>query len=389
MAKWSADRDRQRVAGGIAAVAPHVILRGLHAGRRLRALHGSLVMEHMTERSADRDRQRIADSIAVVALHIIPRGSRAGRRLCALRGSLVMERMTERSERVAIGAAAAGAGVFHPAGLRAGRRLTGGLRIRMHMGRLQQRGVPQAAALSAIKRQRRLAAAYAAEILLIRAELKAARHVACVLNDNMAVLPADEPAGVAAAAVHSGIELIAVRAAGQINRRHRAAEPDGVLLGPGHACDLHGICTGDAGDIAVRAHGNAGIRKRYGGSGAAELRTVNGAVAAQGMVTAAQDICPAPVIGIRRDRGERRRPPIRCGKILIERVERCFSARDIISFTGTEHLRAHDRCFDRLGRPADEVIVLRVGRGRTRRPRERDGIADITGNVRLRHAVRH
>ena len=346
-------------------------------------------MERMTERITSHDRQRLTNSIAAVALHKILRGLGAGRRLRAHGGSLVTERMTERIERVAVGAAAGGAGIFHPAGLRAGRRLTGGLHILMHMGRLQQRGVPQAAVFAAIERQRRLGAAHAAEILLICAKLQAARHVACVLNDNMAVLPADEPAGIAAAAVHGRIELVAVRAAGQITRRHCAAEPDGVLLRPGHARDLHGIRTGDAGDIAVRVHGNAGIRERHGGSGAAQRRPVNSAVAAQDTVTAVQDIRPAPVVGVRRDGGERGRPAIRCGKVLIERVERRLRTRDVIALARAEHLRAHDRCFDRLGRPADEVIVLRVSRGRTRRLRERDRIADITGGVRLRHTTRH
>ena len=109
----------------------------------------------------------------------------------------------------------------------------------------------------------------------------------------------------------------------------------------------------------------------------------------QDAVTAAQDIRPAPVIRVRRDSGERRRPPIRRGKVLIERVERCLRTCDIIALTRAEHLRAHGRGLDRLGRPADEVIILCVSRGRARRLRECDRIADITGDIRLRHAVRH
>ena len=172
----------------------------------------------VAERIAGRDRQRLTDGIAAVALHVILRRLGAGRFLRAGGGSLVMKCMAERGERVTIGAAADGAGIFHPSGLRAGRRPTGGLHILVLMGRLQLCGVPQAAGLAAIERQRGLRAAHAAEILLIRAELQAARHEACILNDNAAILPADEPAGIAAAAVHVGIELVAVRAAGQIQR---------------------------------------------------------------------------------------------------------------------------------------------------------------------------
>lgn len=107
--------------------------------------------------------------------------------------------MTERIQRVAVGTAADGAGILDPTGRRAGCRLAAGLRIPVLVRCMQCRGIPQAAVLAVIERQRRLGIADAAEVLLIRAILQTACLKPGILNDNMAVLPADDPAGVAAA----------------------------------------------------------------------------------------------------------------------------------------------------------------------------------------------
>ena len=158
---------------------------------------------------------------------------------------------------------------------------------------LRLRRIPQAARLAAVDRQRSLRLGIAAETARIRIILQRAAEIARAADRHMAVLHGNDPAGQRRSGVLRRVELLTVRAAGQIDRVGSTAEADCILLRARDALDLHNDRGGNAAQRAVLFR-KPGIGKRDCRLVAAERCARDRAVAQEGAARSGKHIGAAP-----------------------------------------------------------------------------------------------
>ena len=204
----------------------------------------------------------------------------------------------------------------------------------------------------------------------------------------MTVLHGNDPAGQRCSGVLRRVELLAVRAAGQINRIRSAAEADGILLRACGTLDLYNDRSGNAAQRAVLLC-KPGIGKRDCRLAAAERRARDRAVTQEGMALGREHIGAAPVLRGLCQLVEGGRRSGRSRKIAIDGVERLLRLRNGKLTPGAEIGQAPDRLRLLLQGPARKGIVLRI---RCRSPdgkRQDLDIVDIALNTGLHDTVRH
>ena len=204
----------------------------------------------------------------------------------------------------------------------------------------------------------------------------------------MTVLHGNDPTGQRRSGVLRRVELLAVRAAGQINRIRSTAEADGILLRACGTLDLYNDRSGNAAQRAVLLC-KPGIGKRDCRLAAAERRARDRAVAQEGAARSGKHIGAAPVLRCLRQLMEGGRRSGRSRKIAIDGVERLLRLRNGKLTPGAEIGQAPDRLRLLLQGPARKGIVLRI---RCRSPdgkRQDLDIVDIALNPGLHDTVRH
>ena len=204
----------------------------------------------------------------------------------------------------------------------------------------------------------------------------------------MTVLHGNDPAGQRRSGVLRRVELLAVRAAGQINRIRSAAEADGILLRACGTLDLYNDRSGNAAQRAVLLC-KPGIGKRDCRLAAAERRARDRAVTQEGMALGREHIGAAPVLRGLCQLVEGGRRSGRSRKIAIDGVKCLLRLLNRQLASGAEIGHALNRLRLLLQGPTGEGIVLRI---RCRGPGgQRQGlrIPDIALDIRLRDAVRH
>ena len=295
--------------------------------------------------------------------------------------------MAQRLQRLAAQFAADRAAEVDPARHGASRLATARFDQLMIM-HLRLRRIPQAARLAAVDRQRSLRLGIAAEAARIRIILQRAAEIARAADRHMTVLHGNDPAGQRRSGVLRRVELLAVRAAGQINRIRSAAEADGILLRACGTLDLYNDRSGNAAQRAVLLC-KPGIGKRDCRLAAAERRARDRAVTQEGMALGREHIGAAPVLRGLCQLVEGGRRSGRSRKIAIDGVERLLRLRNGKLTPGAEIGQAPDRLRLLLQGPARKGIVLRI---RCRSPdgkRQDLDIVDIALNPGLHDTVRH
>ena len=295
--------------------------------------------------------------------------------------------MAQRLQRLAAQFAADRAAEVDPARHGASRLATARFDQLMIM-HLRLRRIPQAARLAAVDRQRSLRLGIAAEAARIRIILQRAAEIARAADRHMTVLHGNDPAGQRRSGVLRRVELLAVRAAGQIDRVGSAAEADGILLRACGTLDLYNDRSGNAAQRAV-LHCKPGIGKRDCRLAAAERRARDRAVTQEGMALGREHIGAAPVLRGLCQLVEGGRRSGRSRKIAIDGVKRLLRLLNRQLASGAEIGHALNRLRLLLQGPARKGIVLRI---RCRSPGgKRQGlrIPDIALDIRLRDAVRH
>ena len=253
---------------------------------------------------------------------------------------------------------------------------------------LRLRRIPQAARLAAVDRQRSLRLGIAAEAARIRIILQRAAEIARAADRHMTVLHGNDPAGQRRSGVLRRVELLAVRAAGQIDRIRSAAEADGILLRACGTLDLNNDRSGNAAQRAVLFR-KPGIGKRDCRLVAAERCARDRAVAQEGAARSGKHIGAAPVLRGLRQLMEGRRRSGRSRKIAIDGVKCLLRLLNRQLASGAEIGHALNRLRLLLQGPTGEGIVLRI---RCRGPGgQRQGlrIPDIALDIRLHDTVRH
>ena len=204
----------------------------------------------------------------------------------------------------------------------------------------------------------------------------------------MTVLHGNDPAGQRRSGVLRRVELLTVRAAGQIDRVGSTAEADCILLRARDALDLHNDRGGNAAQRAVLFR-KPGIGKRDCRLAAAERCARDRAVAQEGAARSGKHIGAAPVLRGLCQLVEGGRRSGRSRKIAIDGVERLLRLLNRQLASGAEIGHALNRLRLLLQGPARKGIVLRI---RCRGPGgQRQGlrIPDIALNTGLHDAVRH
>ena len=266
--------------------------------------------------------------------------------------------MAQRLQRLAAQFAADRAAEVDPARHGASRLATARFDQLMIM-HLRLRRIPQAARLAAVDRQRSLRLGIAAEAARIRIILQRAAEIARAADRHMTVLHGNDPAGQRRSGVLRRVELLAVRAAGQINRIRSAAEADCILLRACGTLDLYNDRSGNAAQRAVLLC-KPGIGKRDCRLAAAERRARDRAVTQEGMALGREHIGAAPVLRGLCQLVEGGRRSGRSRKIAIDGVERLLRLRNGKLTPGAEIGQAPDRLRLLLQGPARKGIVLRI-----------------------------